>query len=397
VDALSKEFAAVSEGSTLREIVPLLAGESFEAWERRVSSYPVVLVVDGVNFDPVGRETRRFNGESAAHRVVFDVSGSAIRERFTPMRLVSEFHQAPGDHSYTMKFASYFCIGATQLAIEVDDTTSEVDANAFLRSPHADTNFFHHFGLASHRVTLQTAADAVLHPGSGVVFDWRPGPLLARVPSGLDPFLEQGDPVPRHPGLPTKLVDCEARAEPLVPIEGVRCVDAYHQLGHVDAPRTFVAREEVARRIVLAQASLPPGFTLVVLDAWRSPELQRQLSEMYREQHGPDADVYVADPSSETMRPPHVVGAALDLTLAYGGRPLALGSAYDEFSEAAHLDAFEGADSTVRRLRRLMAKALTGAGFAPYPFEWWHWSYGDDVWAVYAHQDALYEVVTGPP
>lgn len=78
---------------------------------------------------------------------------------------------------------------------------------------------------------------------------------------------------------------------------------------------------------------------------------------IYEQELGGDLNGYVADPMSKAMRPPHVVGAALVLTLACGGRSLALGSEYDEFADVAHLDAFESADGVVRRLRRLGAGA----------------------------------------
>ncbi len=390
VNALSREFALSDAGSISREIVEVAPGESLDAWDRRVSTYPVSLVIDGANLEPISRETRRFDGRSMAHRVVFDVGESVIRERFTPMRLTSEFHQMADDRAYTVKFATYFCVGATQLSLEVDDATAEIDTNDFLQASGAETHFFHQFGLASHRVTLQTGSGAVLHPGSGVVFSWRPGPLLAPIPASLDEWLEAGEPLPVHPGPPSAPVPCEERDEPLVPIDGVRCLDAYYRIGVIDSPRELVAREEVVRRLGVAQAKLPPGFGLVVLDAWRSLDLQTRLVELYRDMYPDGVDGYVADPSSQVMRPPHVVGGALDLTLSYGGRPLALGSAYDEFSDAAHLDAYEGTDSPVRRLRRLLARVLLDAGFAPYPQEWWHWSYGDDMWATYVGRSALY-------
>lgn len=393
VEALSREFAATGEGSISREIVDPHLSETLDAWERRVAAYPVSLVIDGRNYEATRRETLRFDGRSQAQRVIFDVSDSAIRERMTPIRLTSEFHIPPDEQTYTVKFSTYFCVGPTQLSLEVDDATAEIDANDFLRSPVAESSFFHQYGLASHRVSLQLGSTAVLHPGSGVVFSWRPGPLLARPPVTLEGLIGAGRPLPADATMPKALLPCESLDEPMVPLRSVRCVDAYHHLGIVDAPRDLVAREQVVERLYQAQAGLPAGFSFVVLDAWRDRELQAALVDHYKEELGGDLNGYVADPMSTTMRPPHVVGGALDLTLAYGGRPLALGSEYDEFADVAHFDAFESADSLVRRLRRLMAGALLDAGFAPLPTEWWHWSYGDDVWAAfYGHPASLYDV-----
>jgi len=35
--------------------------------------------------------------------------------------------------------------------------------------------------------------------------------------------------------------------------------------------------------------------------------------------------------------------------------------------------------------RRLLKDIMTQAGFVNYPREWWHWSYGEKLWA-YLHQ-----------
>ena len=58
-------------------------------------------------------------------------------------------------------------------------------------------------------------------------------------------------------------------------------------------------------------------------------------------------------------------------------------------TDAAHLLALEsvGDDDEAHRrvardLRRLLGQVLTGAGLAPYPLEWWHWSYGEQRWAA---------------
>lgn len=189
----------------------------------------------------------------------------------------------------------------TRLGIEVDDATAEIDANDFLGSPVVESSFSHRYGLASHRVSLQLGSAAVLHPGSGVVFSWRPGPLLARPAADQEGLVGAGRPLPTNATVPGAFLPTEGLDEPLVPLRGVRCI--------------------------------------------------------YEQELGGDLNGYVADPMSETMRPPHVVGAALDLTLACGGGPLALGSEYDEFADVAHLDAFESADGVVRRLRRSMAGA----------------------------------------
>ena len=68
-----------------------------------------------------------------------------------------------------------------------------------------------------------------------------------------------------------------------------------------------------------------------------------------------------------------------------------IGTDYDAFEPEAALEAFEsGPDGVIRRLRRLLANSMMRSGFARYSPEWWHWSYGDDVWAAAMGTSALY-------
>ncbi|MFD0746223.1 M15 family metallopeptidase [Phytohabitans flavus] len=40
-----------------------------------------------------------------------------------------------------------------------------------------------------------------------------------------------------------------------------------------------------------------------------------------------------------------------------------------------------------RHHRRILSAALTRAGFANYPTQWWHWSFGDRYWAHHTGAD----------
>lgn len=44
--------------------------------------------------------------------------------------------------------------------------------------------------------------------------------------------------------------------------------------------------------------------------------------------------------------------------------------------------------------RRLLCKVMNKEGFANYPGEWWHFSYGDQLWAAYRYKRyALYSSI----
>ncbi|WP_419924015.1 M15 family metallopeptidase [Candidatus Poriferisocius sp.] len=203
-------------------------------------------------------------------------------------------------------------------------------------------------------------------------------------------------PMPAAFGLPAVRQRCAGSSQPLVEVRGIDVLDAYEHLGILGARRMLV-RSDVAKRLLLAERLLPSGFSLVVLDAWRSPDEQRALVCHYGD--GAAEDGFVAPVSDHGCRPPHTTGGTVDLTLSWLDQPLALGTDYDAFDANAAVHAFEapGADARVRLLRRGFAYAMATAGFVPYEKEWWHWSHGDDVWAQATGRAALYDIVEHPP
>lgn len=153
-------------------------------------------------------------------------------------------------------------------------------------------------------------------------------------------------------------------------------------------------REGVLARLLDAQAKLPDGMRLLVVEGYRPPPLQRRYFEEYA------ADLRAANPgwsagqvhtaASRYVSPPqiapHSAGAAVDLTLADAhGRELDFGTrvnASPEESLGACYTAFAGIGDEARRHRDVLGAALAAAGLVNYPTEWWHWSYGDRYWAL---------------
>ena len=80
----------------------------------------------------------------------------------------------------------------------------------------------------------------------------------------------------------------------------------------------------------------------------------------------------------------------MDLTLADGcGAPLPMGGAIDAIgpisepafhAAAARLDP-GGEAARWHRHRHWLAEAMAAAGFVQHPNEWWHFSWGDQLWA----------------
>ena len=94
-----------------------------------------------------------------------------------------------------------------------------------------------------------------------------------------------------------------------------------------------------------------------------------------------------------TTPPPHSTGGAIDLALADAtGSIVDFGSPIDEISPRSHPDYYlnysqeESQNSqklaqTYHQNRLLLKAVMEQAGFQRHPGEWWHFCYGDQMWA----------------
>ncbi len=152
-------------------------------------------------------------------------------------------------------------------------------------------------------------------------------------------------------------------------------------------------RAGVLDRLRVAQAALPDGLHLLIVEGYRPMALQRayfaeyiaELQELHPDRSADDvaglASRYIAPPEVA----PHPAGAAVDLTLCTTeGAELDLGTAVNaspEVSSGGCYSASPNVVGTARANRDLLAGVLTASGLVNYPTEWWHWSYGDRYWA----------------
>ncbi len=183
----------------------------------------------------------------------------------------------------------------------------------------------------------------------------------------------------------------------------------YHHNGIQTALPEIWVRETVYDRLIQAAKHLPPNYRLVLLDGWRPKSVQNCLFEGMRSklalQH-PDLPaseldhrvlLYAARPSDDPASPsPHITGGAVDVTLADAdGRFLDMGSSFDEASERSWT-ATPVPDNQGER-RKILLDAMLEAGFTNLPSEWWHFDYGNWVWAWYRKlPSALYGPVQLP-
>ena len=157
-------------------------------------------------------------------------------------------------------------------------------------------------------------------------------------------------------------------------------------------------REGVARRLEEASRLLPEGYSLVLLEGWRSPEEQARLraetraAAMAKGLQGEELERAVSRWAATESG--HETGGAVDVGLRFRGREAFCGSGWKEFGEGTASDARVGAEAA--RNRAILHRAMRGAGFANYPAEWWHFAFGDRLWAAYrGERRAIYGAVEG--
>lgn len=193
----------------------------------------------------------------------------------------------------------------------------------------------------------------------------------------------------------------------------------YFELGMPGALSECYARTGVLDLLLTASSLLPDHLRLVVLDAWRSQQLQKHLfdqcqsvlADMY-----PNVDAeklftmtqqYVAAPKTNPLTPPpHFTGGAIDLMIATrDGVPLFFGSPFDDPNEISYTRHFEEKLEEGQQLtkpeeialqnRRLLYHVMTRAGFVNFSTEWWHFEYGTQRWAnETGKENAIYGGVT---
>lgn len=91
----------------------------------------------------------------------------------------------------------------------------------------------------------------------------------------------------------------------------------------------------------------------------------------------------------------HQSGGAVDLTLCdREGRPIDMGTGYMEHNDSTATYS-KHITSEQRKNRKILLTVMEETGFVNYPAEWWHFAYGDRMWASYKHKrHAIYGNVT---
>lgn len=172
----------------------------------------------------------------------------------------------------------------------------------------------------------------------------------------------------------------------------------------------ILVRKSVAIKLAAINARLSDlGIELFVWDAYRPLSTQKGIWDFFEraqrvksafaseEEIRNEVLKYVSDPNSfdpedQETWPTHMTGGSVDLTLRKIDTQelLDMGARFDEMSEVAHTHFFEDqllqgliSNSDERLVnRRLLYIALASAEFTNYPFEYWHFDWGNQMYQM---------------
>lgn len=164
-------------------------------------------------------------------------------------------------------------------------------------------------------------------------------------------------------------------------------------------------RQGLAHRLAKTQSALPAEWRIILKAGLRPLSVQRLLfndARAYLHQKHPDWQPrkllqetrnLVSDPRVKV--PPHCTGAAVDIEILdkTTGELVDMGARANTDGPSGW--AYSPTITPVQQERRLLLlKATLYAGLANNAYEWWHYSYGDAMWALMYDQPAtLYSLI----
>jgi len=211
--------------------------------------------------------------------------------------------------------------------------------------------------------------------------------------------------------------------QPLVTITDMITIDPhpYMSLGAPYGDRSpFLVRQGILEKLQTAQSYLQeirPDYQIAIFDAYRPIAVQQFMVDYSLTQLA-ESKGLVTNNMTETekaalmsevlkfwalpnhdpkMPPPHSTGAAVDVTFYHidTHTEVDMGSPIDEISDRSLPDyfaSFRNAQAVgFDRDRQLLNQVMSHSGFQRHPNEWWHFSYGDQLWAWLSNQEvAIY-------
>lgn len=164
---------------------------------------------------------------------------------------------------------------------------------------------------------------------------------------------------------------------------------------------SFLVRKTIREKLYKVSENLPEGINLVLIEGYRTMKSQqeswdREFAKIkLKNPDWADEDIekkirlVIARPAPLAN---HHCGGAVDVSLAYSdGTLLDMGTPYpSELTDLEWYKKFQMLSEEIteeqKENRKILRYAMETEDFVWYPGEWWHYCWGDRMWAVYSNQ-----------
>lgn len=185
--------------------------------------------------------------------------------------------------------------------------------------------------------------------------------------------------------------------DPLVDLSGYDFIlePIYFKQGFMLDDKMYL-RKEVADKLQEIQKNLSK-YQFKIWDGYRSREVQNNIYQKYLEdlkKENPsmtndelknEVGKFVTTANDPNRIPPHSSGGAVDLTLVdrNSKEEINMGTDADYFGPEASSLYYEenNIDDSIKNNRKTLREAMISAGFRADKDEWWHFDYGNQLWA----------------
>lgn len=170
----------------------------------------------------------------------------------------------------------------------------------------------------------------------------------------------------------------------------IKELDPIHR---IEINHPILVRETVAKKLDQAASNLPEHLSLQIDSGYRSRESQQKLFQARVKQFGSKkkAEKLVFNPYKGV--PPHTTGGAIDVSLLdQNGTEINLSDPLIKFYEEPQLYS-EKISADAQAMRLMLHDLMLKQKFAPHPDEYWHFSYGEQLWAEHYKTEVIYDEI----
>lgn len=185
--------------------------------------------------------------------------------------------------------------------------------------------------------------------------------------------------------------------EPLVNLEKYNFIlEPSYFNQKLSSDKKIFLRKSVAEKLNRIQNKLKK-YKFKIWDGYRSREVQNNIYKKFwhelrnknpgwnEKKLDQEVSVFVTNPNDQKRIPPHATGGAVDLTLVDENNiELNMGTSFDYFGKESASLYFENnnLNKQIKNNRKLLRKAMLEEEFRMDEDEWWHFDYGNQIWAV---------------